>query len=165
MKKTFVPWLLAVVGAVSFAAFAQAPTGTGAMSSSSMGTIGDTAKADKAFLEAQTQCNEKTGAARTTCLSDARATYDRAIAGKAGSTTNATTGAGTTGSAGATGAGSTSSSGTSGGMSGGGTTGGTTGATSGATGGASGSATGGATGSASGSAGGTSGSSAGGKKY
>src|SRR5215472_5123982 len=128
MKKTFLPWLAVVIGGVSLAAFAQAPVGTGIMTSS--GAISSkTAQADSDYQAAREHCNTLSGAARTNCMNDARMAYNRATkAGNdSGSASSGTTGAGQSGS-GTTGAGTSSS----------GTSGGSTGAGSSAAGGASG---------------------------
>jgi len=117
MKRTFSPWLAVAIGAVSFAAFAQAPVGTGIMTSS--GAISSkTAQADSDYQAAREHCNTLSGTARTNCMNDARTAYNRATrAGNdSGSASSGTTGAGQSGS-GTTGA-DASSAGTSGGSTG-----------------------------------------------
>src|SRR5439155_26292544 len=76
MKRKFVPMIAAAVSTISFAAFAQTTTGA--------------AQAESDYRAEQARCNEQTGTARISCLSDARAAHSRALSANQPNTNGST---------------------------------------------------------------------------
>lgn len=80
MKKTFLPWLAVVLGAVNLTAFAQTSTGIATAPPSNTPKMSANSQADSDYRAAQARCESQTGAAaRTNCMNDARVAYDRAL--------------------------------------------------------------------------------------